>query len=57
MLEFESAIYHILGMSLDTTRATKIESAEDAFGDEVYYKSVQSSAKSLKEIELDEGRV
>ncbi|CAF2701386.1 unnamed protein product [Rotaria sp. Silwood2] len=44
-------------ISLDDKSVTKIETAEDAYGDEVYYSFLKMGRKSFDETDLDEERV
>ncbi len=42
---------------MDEKKATNIEIAEDALGDEVYYHYLKTSRKLIDETDLDEERV
>ncbi|CAF1344386.1 unnamed protein product [Rotaria sordida] len=44
-------------LSLDDKSITKIETTEDAYGDEVYYNYLKQERKLLDEPDLDEERV
>jgi len=49
--------HFLLEITLSEKRATHIEIAEDALGDEVYYNYLKLTRKLVDEVDLDEERV